>query len=186
MKKSIVVALAVMFCSMATHAGVVSVGVQIVDTTYTAETGKLLVEGNGLVATVDYDDGSPQGSINPVSFSLDSQFVSGMQFSGGTFAFINEGDLSTIFSGNILSLDFFAAGEMLVGNGLAEVLESNLSGWPEGPSEIVSFTFDLNPKFLGFDQDYAGLSTIDFLVPEPATLSLLGLGALAMLRRKRR
>ena len=185
MKKSIVVALAVMFCSMATHAGVVSVGVQIVDTTYTAETGKLLVGGNGLVATVDYDDGSPQGSINPVSFSLDSQFVSGMQFSGGTFAFINEGDLSTIFSGNILSLDFTAAGGMLLGNGLAEVVYSNLSGYPEGPSEIVSLTFALNPAYKGFDQDYAGMSKVNFLVPEPATLALLSMGGLALMRRKR-
>ena len=185
MKKSLLLGLVAFLCVAAAHAGVVAVGVDMVNTTYTASTELLLIEGYGLVATVTYDDGSPQGSINPVSFSLNSQLDSGMQFSGGTFAFINEGDLSVILSGNILSLDFTAAGGMLLGNGLAEVVYSNLSGYPEGPSEIVSLTFALNPAFKGFDQDYAGMSKVNFLVPEPATLALLSMGGLALMRRKR-
>jgi len=41
------------------------------------------------------------------------------------------------------------------------------------------------PVVIG-DRDFTAISAVDDIIPEPATLSLLGLGALALLRRRRR
>jgi len=161
------------------------VGVDGAQTDYTAGSGILLMDDTGLVVTVDYDDGSPQGSISPAGFTLSTTFASGMQFAGGTFVFTDESDSSVILSGNVLSVDFTDAGDFLVGDGLAEVLVSNLAGYPVGPSDIVSITFNLDPAFTDFDQNYTGLSKVNFLVPEPATMALMALGGLLLRKRKK-
>jgi hypothetical protein len=182
MKKFIVILL-VLIASTA-QAGVEFVGVDGVQTAYTASTGVLLMNDTDLVVTIDYDDGNPQSSISPASFNLSTSFVSGTSFAGGTFVFTDENDSSVILSGNVLAVNFTSAGSFLVGDGTAQVLVSNLAGYPVGPSDIVSITFNLNPAFTNFNQDYSGLSKVNFLVPEPATMALLGLGGLLLRRRK--
>lgn len=184
MKKFIVLTLAVALCIAAAQAGIEGVGVDFVQTNYTADGGALVMNDSGLVVTIDYDDGSDQGSIDPASFYLSTTFVSEMSFAGGTFVFTDESDSSVILSGNVLSVDFIDAGSFLVGDGQAQVLVSNLAGYPVGPSDIVSITFNLDPAFTDFGQDYSGLSKVNFLVPEPATMALLALGGL-MIRRKK-
>jgi hypothetical protein len=107
-----------------------------------------------------------------------------MQFTGGTFEFVDEDTSSVILSGNVLSVNFEEAVGFLVGNGTAQVLVSNLAGYPLGTSDIVSITFNLNPAFTDFTQDYTGDSKLNFLVPEPVTMVLLGLGSLLIRKRK--
>ncbi len=174
----------VLLLAVPAEAGVEVVGVDVVQTNYTAGTGVLLMDDSGLVVTIDYDDSPTQGEISPAGFTLSTNFVSGMQFAGGTFEFIDENDSSVIISGNVLTVNFEEAVGFLVGNGTAQVLVSNLAGYPVGPSDIVSITFNLDPAFTDFGQDYAGDSKVNFLVPEPTTLALLGLGGLLLRKRK--
>ena len=185
MKKLILFVVFLGICALA-QAGVEFIGVDGVQTEYTANTGVLSLDSSNLVVTVDYDDDIlPQGSISPTSFSMSSTYVGSMQFVGGTFSFIDNGAASVIISGNVLTLDFAAAGGFLVGSGKAKVTSSNLTGYPLGESDIVSLTFALLPAFTDFNQDYTGLSKINFHVPEPMTIVLMGAGALLLRKRKK-
>ena len=165
-------------------ASIAFLGIDGVTTTYTAQTGELAMDGTGLAATVGYDDASAQDTVSPVGFSLKTTLVSGSHFEGGEFEFTDEGDSSVILSGDIVSIDLQNVFGFLVGDGEADVLVSNLNGYPTGMADIVSISFNLDPVFTDLRQDYTGLSKINFLVPEPATMALLGLGGL-MLRRRR-
>jgi len=183
MKKCVLFLAFLCICAFS-QAGVDFIGVDGVQTDYTAGTGELSMDGTGLVITVDYDDGNPQSDISPAGFTLNTTFDSGMHFTGGTFEFKDESDSSVILSGNVVAIDFTSAGSFLAGDGTAEVVVSNLAGYPTGLSDIVSITFKLDPVFTNFNQDYSGLSKVNFLVPEPATLGLLGLGGLLLRKRK--
>jgi hypothetical protein len=183
MKKLIVMTLVCVVCVAAAHAGVKAVGVDVVNTSYIASTGLFSMAQSGLEVTITYDDGSPQGSISNAGFSLNTAYISGMNFTGGTFAFTDNSS-AVILSGDVLSVDFQQAFDFLVGKGTAQVKVSNLAGYPVGPSDIVSITFELDPAFTDFEQDYTGESKVNFLVPEPATMLLMGLGAVLLRKKK--
>ncbi len=184
MKKLLLLVAAGFLCAAVSQAGIDLVGVDGVQTNYTAADGVLLMDDSGLVITITYDDDT-QDSISDAGFLLTTTFDAGMHFAGGTFEFKDAAD-AVLLSGNVIGIDFTATTSgFLVGNGQAEVLVSNLAGYPSGASDIVSLTFNLSPAFTDFTQDYSGLSKVEFLVPEPATLALLGLGGWLLRKRRR-
>lgn len=182
MKKILLLTLLGVLYITTAHAGVSYVDLADVPTTYTAATETFQIDGSGLVATVVYDDGTPQFPISPASFNLTTSYDSGMLFTGGTL--LLTGEDGTLISGDVISILFEEAHGWLVGKGTATVSESSIDGFPTGPSEIISLTFKLDPDFTDFSQDYSGLSKVNLGVPEPATMGLLALGGL-LLRRKR-
>jgi hypothetical protein len=107
----------------------------------------------------------------------------GTHFEGGTFSFSDAS--SVLLSGNVISVDFQEVYGLLGGSGQAEVLVENLEGNLLGFSEIVTITFNINPPFKSFDQNFSGLSKVNFLVPEPATLSILAVGASLFIRKRK-
>ena len=190
-KKVLLLALAGVLCVAAAQgvvvpqAGIKSVGVLDVDTTFTASTGVFSIYESGLLLVIEYDDGSPQSGILGVTFDLQTDYASGMRFEGGSFGIYDSGNL--LLGGDVISVDFETghSGSTLSGVGQALVTYSDLAGYPVGASDIVSLTFGLSPAFTGFDQDYVGESKVNLVVPEPATVALLGLGAVGLLRKRR-
>jgi hypothetical protein len=180
--KKLLLTLGAFLCVAVAQAGVDFVGVDGIATTYDSGS-KTLSMVDSAVIIAEYDDNT-QLTFDPASLSLITYYDSGMLFTGGTFEFIDESGPSVILSGNVLSIQFQEVFGYLAGSGQAEVLVSNLAGYPLGDSEIVSITFDLNPTFTDFSQDYTGDSKVNFVVPEPITLSILGLGGLLLRRKK--
>lgn len=182
MMRKIGVLLSLLLVSQIAFASVEFLGVDGVPTSYVASTGVLSMSGSDLVITIDYNDGSPQSSIDSGTFSLNTTRDSGFHFEGGSFQFT---DGSTVLlEGDVISIDFEEVFSFLAGSGVAEVLGENLDGNLLGYSEIVTITFSIDPGFEGFDTDFSGLSKVNFLVPEPATFGILAVGAI-FLRRKR-
>lgn len=180
--KKLLAVLSFVLVSQLALGGVEFVGVDGATTIFVANTGVLSISGNPLAITIDYDDSTPQSNINPGTFDLNTTLVSGTHFEGGTFEFTDTSNV--LLSGNITAFDFDFVFGFIVGSGFAEVLVENLDGNLLGDAEIVAITFNIEPPVTSFDADFQGLSKVNFLVPEPATISILLVGGLAFRRRK--
>ena len=178
MKKLLLLTLAGL-CITAAQAGLVGVGLDWVPTDFSG--GVLSMDGSGLATTLVYDD-SPQGSIEDTSFNMNTTLVSDFHFEGGTFELTDISN-NVLLSGDVVSVDFAFALDLMSGHGEAEVLVDNLGGDLLGPSEIVTITFNIPVE--NFDEDFDGaLSKVNFNVPEPATMALLALGGFLIRKRK--
>ncbi|NLK42444.1 MAG: PEP-CTERM sorting domain-containing protein [Planctomycetes bacterium] len=114
------------------------------------------------------------------------------EFGQGTFT-ITAPDSSVLLSGQVtdLVLEGIAGGMLLGGSGTVTIDGDSLLlasiGADSIDGDVVAITFQINPAPISdFSSDYVGRTNVTFLpIPEPATLSLLGVGVCALLRRKR-
>jgi len=137
-------------------------------------------------------------------------------YEGGTLAMdvslfrddSNDGVAAGVFRGGLISLADSEGRALLAGEVTEIVLQevvvsdrSLLAGVGEflvtgglladdfaGPGEIVQITFDFDPNDIAdFALPFTGVSNITLMpIPDPATLSLLALGGLALARRRKR
>ena len=104
MKKFIVLSLAFVLTGV-TQAGLVGVGMDYVDTTYTAATQVFSMSDSGRVAVLQHDDNT-QSFLAGISIELNTTYASGMTFTGGTFVVSDAGGI--LLEGNVIQLDFTA------------------------------------------------------------------------------
>lgn len=181
--KRALMCLALIVCGAAAQAGVISVGLDYVETNYDA--GMLTMHDDGLIVVLTNDDNT-QDAIVGATFNLTTSLSSGMEFLGGTFELTNSDATIDYLSGDVVSIvfDYSESTGTLSGMGQAEVLLENLDGDLLGPAEIVTITFNL-PGVVDFCESFQGDSKVNLLVPEPASMAILGLGAFFLRKRKK-
>jgi len=161
---------------------------------YSANTGTLTIDDTANIG-VDYTD----GTLDTYSYghwfmdvTLDSDDSSGGiaqgSFNSGNLALTDAGGAS-LFAGTAVAIYLVEPIDgvgLLSGTGTFEVTGGQLAA-DFGPNigQIVQITFSISPATISdFSQDFTGNSSVN-LIPEPATLALLGLGGLAIRRRRR-
>ena len=117
--------------------------------------------------------------------------ITGGETGGGTIKFFADGQTSTT---PLIQIDFAKAHVTPVGFGAMDMFYADgvtITGSEIGPAtltdEAFSFSF-ANQVPIGGDWNNGHTATASFTssaVPEPATIALLGRGALSLLRRKR-
>ncbi len=130
----------------------------------------------------------PASSVEP---SSEADLFAFLDSSPDAFGFtIDFGAPVTSFGGNFFSASSFGGSTITLDNGDSFDVASSLIG-PDG-SGFLGFTSDTSFTDITFtvtgDTDFEGLFIQDVvadLVPEPATLSFLAVGTLALVRRRR-
>lgn len=172
------------FCGVTAQAGIVSVGLDYVPTSYDNDTEQLTIAGEYLGVFLIYSD-QPQDGFFGATFNMTSTLDSGYTFVGGDFSLTNNDQSIVYLSGTVETIvfDYSDTTGTLSGSGTAEILVENLVGNLLGPAEIVTISFNLD-NVVDFSESFTGLSKINILVPEPATMTLLGLGGILLRRKK--
>ena len=112
-------------------------------------------------------------------------------FAGGSFLYQDSGGI-TLLSGSITSLsltEVYDGTGMFSGNGSFNVTDGTLRSNFGTSGIMVDISYSITPNTISdFLHDFAGSSNMTILpvsqIPEPATITLLCSGALALLRRK--
>jgi len=113
------------------------------------------------------------------------------EFRGGGLSFLDSGGRE-LLTGDLIELTLHEIGDddgMLAGRGLLEVTGGRLEDdFGETYGDIFQMTFQIDPAALGdLSAGFTGFTNVTVSpVPEPATLGLLAVGAVAVLRRRRR
>ncbi len=113
------------------------------------------------------------------------------RFDSGTLA-VRNAAAEDLLSGELVSLQLTEVtdeGDLLAGSGLFKVTGGVLEeAFGQAWGEVVQITFEIDPADIAdFTTDFTGVSNITLTpIPEPATLTLLAIGALAVLGRRRR
>lgn len=190
---SVMVLLAVGSASSAT---IQSMSATDLDTSFTASDGLLSIFDNADIVVEDTLGGQNTyvlgefGLNTSLQTDTSSGGIASGSFVGGALSFIDSGD-NALLTGNIVYLELVEAFDgwgILTGQGQFEVTGGILEpDFALSLGNIVQITFNVSPGSISnFSADFTGSSNITVMpIPEPATICLLGLGALGLLRRRK-
>ncbi len=158
--------------------------------------GQLTVaDAADIVAETDDGQQTYPGGVVTMVTSLfhdgsDEHGIARGEFRDGTIQFQDDQGRD-LLAGDLINLklaEVFDGGGILAGDGLFEVTVGYLAeAFGQQYGNIVQITFEIEPTDIDdFTVGFTGVSNITVTpVPEPATLGLLALGGLALLRRRR-
>ncbi|MGD0786146.1 MAG: PEP-CTERM sorting domain-containing protein [Sedimentisphaerales bacterium] len=166
-----------------------------VNTSFAGSGGTLTMGGMGGVnlqytsgAVNTYDNGHFSLNTYLLSDAASGGGIARGTFAGGSFMYQDSGPV-TLLSGSITSLsltEVYDGSGMFSGNGTFTVTGGTLQSYFGANGIMVDISYSITPNTISdFSHDFAGSSNMTILpVPEPATITLLCSGALALLRRK--
>ena len=155
--------------------------------------GTTLSISDNVVLVVSFDDDSLVPYFASFEFSAifeadtSSGGTASATFYGGSYSIVDSNTAEVLLSGDVL--DFELSGTfatLLHGPGnITFDAGSLMDDMPEGYEMGRTATLLFDVEFVSFQGDFAGQTNMTVLpIPEPATLALLGIGAVALLRRK--